>query len=96
MVTMIAVGVEPTGRGTAATQVAPFADAFLSVTNIIFAYGENPQAFYQDRSHLTLHRAQLGMLHFSPLYLNFETPRTFQRRFSSYKLPILLSMSSWQ
>lgn len=39
MVTMIAVGVKPTGQGTAATQVTPFASAFLSVTNIIFAYG---------------------------------------------------------
>lgn len=35
---MIALGISPAGRGTQATEKAAFADAFLSVTNIIFAY----------------------------------------------------------
>lgn len=37
---MIGVGVEPTGRGTAVTEKVAFADAFLSVSNVIFAYGK--------------------------------------------------------
>lgn len=40
LITMIGVGVEPTGRGTAVTEKVAFADAFLSVSNVIFAYGK--------------------------------------------------------
>jgi hypothetical protein len=38
MITMIGLGVSPKSLTVAATKTVPFADAFLSVTNIIFAY----------------------------------------------------------
>lgn len=86
MITMIAIGVEHPGKNVQATVESEFYNAFLGVTNIIFAYGGHLESL-SDIATKQTDLIQRAMWHFSALLRSYETQGTFQRRSISCSSP---------